>query len=541
MDDKEKKDPKDNKICKNPKDDKRVGGKGKGRKDNKRGSDKKGYPPQDPAWYALSEKILKDVASYPFSKPVGATIASGIDVTPSQQTPSVLPGILTFKYQHSVGNGKEGSSALQTAAQEFYAYVRQANSGAKNYEAPDLMVYFLSATGIYDLVAKCKRAYRLLKRFSNYNLYLGKPLIEQLGFNYDDIVSNQADFRRIVNTAIHRINSSLHLPKGMTWFDRAAFLASNVFADRPGDKFQMYLFDTDFLWMWTGTEATGSAIVNFEIPGMISVDTLSTLFNTLIDALITDEDVQIMSGDILKAYGDDNTLKIPELEEDEELEIVYHPEMLLQIHNMQSNFSTGDGTAWLNNVAAADTYVEGNLPVFQRNGRIYSIPALKTADAFYTSFLLDVPVDSPTPGDVMEGTRLKQFISQKSSDRIQMSDGRTYNAITCGSEIITTVSSITLSSNNGILTTRTDDIDFVSDSTNTSGITTLFWYQSLGTGFEWRPLYYAAEKSDTPSTLPGYYNGDISNFTLLSYNNLDDLHYAAIFGLLRVPTYTVSK
>lgn len=55
--------------------------------------------------------------------------------------------------------------------------------------------------------------------------------------------------------------------------------------------------------------------------------------NRMLNALISSEDIGIMSGDILKAYGSENMMKVSSIGEDFRIEPVYSKEVLTQINS----------------------------------------------------------------------------------------------------------------------------------------------------------------------------------------------------------------
>lgn len=75
----------------------------------------------------------------------------------------VVPGIMTFMYAPSIGVAfSTDSAAINVAAKNIYAYVRFANSGARNYDAPNLMTYLLALDSAYQIYACGVRLYAAL-------------------------------------------------------------------------------------------------------------------------------------------------------------------------------------------------------------------------------------------------------------------------------------------------------------------------------------------------------------------------------------------
>lgn len=114
--------------------------------------------------------MVKDVASLSFNLPYGTR--SGLP-SPSNRESRVttsVPGILTIRFVTSLGvaNGSV-ASAINVAAKNIYSYVRFANSGARNYDSPDLMMYLLAMDSAYMFYAYLTKLYSQVKKGNAHN------------------------------------------------------------------------------------------------------------------------------------------------------------------------------------------------------------------------------------------------------------------------------------------------------------------------------------------------------------------------------------
>ena len=507
----------------------------------------------DPMWYAVSPAVLQDVASLPFSNPVGQMIMDG------QLTGSIdsIPGIGLIEFHPTLGYADGLTSAVNTAALKFYAFNRQANSGSRVSEAPDLIMYFLSVGAIYELLAAGARAYGVLRKFSNYNRYLGRVLVESMGFDYDSLSTNMANFRERFNTLIAQVNNTLHIPKGLKMFERRIFCNSNVFVDYPGKKFQLYVYKQQSYFQWHPTTyATGTAILAKPFWAKYTVDQYFEAVSNLISNLLADEDIQILSGDTWKAYGDAGCYTASELALDYEVQFIYDLPVLGQIHNVQRNYKSGDvgfvdGTTihgkqqWY-----VPSEVTGGKPqfndlptIYQYNGMIFCRPvytAMMQSNPHdlvaLNDMILDIPAESPTPGDVMECTRFMAYSDMSRAETIDDGTGNSVRVapIYCGSELIDNVSIISLNAAGGAQK-QAVPLMALSTSDMTDSLTK---YSMYSFGFDWFPLFQGRDDASGHRCTAA---GDVTNFTLLQRQILLNMHEAAMYGLLDVPTLTVSR
>lgn len=64
----------------------------------------------------------------------------------------------------------------------------------------------------------------------------------------------------------------------------------------------------------------------------LTINDYFQLLDDMLSVLLSDEDINIMSGDIIKAYGD-NLYKLPFIEENEVQDVIHDENLLLQFSN----------------------------------------------------------------------------------------------------------------------------------------------------------------------------------------------------------------
>lgn len=293
----------------------------------------------DASWYTKDAQLAKDVANLSFNQPFGNEVQTLNRNQMDFSTNEAIPGVTTITYIPTIGYTESvNGNAADVAAISLYAYVRHANSGSKNYERANLMMYLFAMDQAYTLWALMRKLYSLGLTSKGYNRYYNDAMIKSLGFQPNSIRNNLADFRAFINAYAMKLNS-LYVPKGLPLIDRHQWLVSNIFKDQPIKKSPEYQFRP----VSFGYYDSRNNRIKFEYLSYdrvkhdmyYTLDDLKNAATIIIDAIIADEDIGIMSGDILKAYGESRVYFVPSTPEDFHIESIYSEEVLSQITNCE--------------------------------------------------------------------------------------------------------------------------------------------------------------------------------------------------------------
>nr|AIY31277.1 capsid protein [Dromedary picobirnavirus] len=283
----------------------------------------------DVSWYTKFESLAKASGNIIYGQPMGEVLELG------GRNPTSLGGIMKISLLPSIGISTDSSSPVNNMSRLVYSFIRHANSGSRNYEAPDYMTYCLAMGSAYAYFASLCRLYGVIRTYSTLNKFVAKATVEALNFDYDNIVNQLANLRYYINYFAARINT-FAVPKDMTYYDRCAFLPLHVFKDNEGDKCSFYLFDYAKLFVWDGTtESTGSSLqpIDWGIKTGKTLDDIQEVGENIINSLLNNEDIGIMSGDTLKAYGSNGVRTVLGIEDSFAITPIYNHDMLWQIHN----------------------------------------------------------------------------------------------------------------------------------------------------------------------------------------------------------------
>lgn len=519
----------------------------------------------DPSWYAQSPALLRDSASFPFSWPVGAP--TNFDLVPfgtvskTSQVAESIPGIMAINFSPTIGVSKDQTSPINIAARQIYSFVRHANSGHANYDSPDLMMYLIAMDSAYMWLSYMTRVYGTAMVYSTNNRYLPKALLKVMNANFDDVHSNLAQLRFYINEFAYKI-ASLCVPAGMSYFTRHAWMCSNVYLDSNSSKGQMYVFVPASYYVFReqvngpayltarSTQVSGREIENLTVNDMVEIG------KEILEPILSSEDMNIMSGDILKAFGGDNLMKVSPIDEAYTVEPIYVEEVLTQIENAVAvghGYSSPFGSSFPSNPGPNDITQSVTFPnegailqSFKTQFNSFyggtSASPFKYTDAAGTGWLqrkkINFHTETVTPEMMMVATRMSNMI-----DPIAGSDGKwsTANVLTSGSEIIHSFQPYQLVKGEPVFNKYLNEIrvSSVLDLDQfTESIGALFNIISDFAQFDWAPgLIGMKSTSDGTDTFSNYWGDtlDTDNYSLLTVHDFERMNETALLSMFSVP------
>lgn len=429
----------------------------------------------DPAWYGKNPQLIKDSASLPFSQRLGA-LNNMSPLTPSTGTPlvrttisenvSTFPGVMRFRWSPSFGSPGHATASdpVNTAAKNIYSFVRHANSGRTNYEATDLMMTILATSSVFSVLAMGIRAYGLIRLYDQRNMYMPDTLVKAAGFNPVQLRSDLANFRYQLNNLIAKA-SVLWVPSNLSIIARQYWMNTNVYLDGQSPKAQFYLYKQAYAYQYSPkTSTTGTALIPITIADDLTVGQYTTLVNSMLDALIEDEDAGIEMGDMLKAYGKENLYSMSMIDENYMTPITMSDEVMMQFHNLRTLPITPGQITQINGVISepAFSYTPSQLVHLQQ----------------VTGELIDVKGNMTDPDHVIVATRMRPII-----DGITFAPAETTFTVRCGTEIPVSIDIYRITSTGDV---AMDPIQtYYPDNEGTT-----IRFLSHHANFDWAPLLY---------------------------------------------------
>lgn len=481
----------------------------------------------DPSWYNLNKQLVTDAASLSYHTPLSTTMASSSLAT---STANPRASVVCLKVQLSPGIGgydlsatpsADGiyNSSVRVAAQNLYAWVRHANSGASNYEASDLMMYILAMDSAYAMYAWGRSIYRMANSATAYNFTWLEDIAAGIGVNLTDFRSNLANMRTFLNLCATRLNA-LSVPNSLPYFNRHVWMFSNIFKDSDVDRCSYYVFYPNARGVYIPSQAR---INYYALPTLVNYQQFVGMMNEIIDVLMSDEDIGIISGDIRKAYGSSKLFTIEETPIDDYVEPFYSEEVLTQISGatLCGELVAGsfDICQTYNGYIYQGTYVDGatSIPALQE---LYPVVSTAGTSLYYhDGWVVNMYKNDPTPDDNMVATRLMSRVAATTIGQTN------YRLVTlAGSEFIVSASIVGyISGNTRVINTVTDFAVYNSQITK------------LLPQLDWFPQFIYNLDNDAPTVFT-YYISDLSNYAVIHVEQLRNMHNVALMSLFSIPT-----
>lgn len=503
----------------------------------------------DISWYVHDSRQLKNAASIPYGYPLGTYLDLATDVT-GETTQGLshsklsVSGIMTLGYVPTIGYSKDNNSPVNVAARKLYAYIRKANSGATNYDAPDLMMYIIAMDSLYTMYHMAKRAYGLINLYNPYNRYAPDMLVRAAGFDPIDLRSNLAQFRYLMNNYAARINN-LVVPDTMPIFKRHRWMVSGCYTDSNDAKAQTYMYvPTGYYQLkyhGAGTETPGAAYLNWipfnTVTTPLTLEEWSIIMEKLMAPLLNNNhDIGVMSGDILKAYDSSMLYQLDGVDEAYSVMPEYNLEVLMQLEN---------ATVLGNQLMDCDIEINNDVePTDPNNGAIIFKPRTGALyysyDPIHLKRIINMHHDNVSEADTMIATRLMMMgdISHEQGHNNQ------FYPTVFGSEIIER-GYLWRYDFEGEMTYRTFGIsdNILTSSTSTAAGQRYFdWDQIVNSyslsvrlsHFEYHPMvvHTIVEGSSLagPTRLTHYYDVEIDNYSVIDKSTLKQMHDLAMLS-----------
>lgn len=362
-------------------------------------------------WYNKNPSLTLGVAQIPYPNRPGMELRLGSwsfakdGVTPFMPHHSI-PGFMAIRYVPTLGSAHDYQDAVNVAAREIYARVRDAYSGTLAVTAADLMMYVGAIDSIYSEISYLRRIYGILNSYTSENYNFPDGALRAMGFSADQVKHLRTDKMNLytgINMLISRVRK-YKLPSVMDLFKRHWWMAENIFADAPSLRSQMYFFHPDGAWQ-IGFNAQGTELsyaFRNEADMSLGAAGLLKFATDLIDALDASEDAYTMNGYLQRAFADVPSFTVEDLDINYQVAPQYNPEVLLQIMNcVVPSGSFNAGWKYVQNVdnqLITDTIT-------------YVVDENSISKDCNPYFVLRQDVDNPMVGDTVIATRMMAVLN----------------------------------------------------------------------------------------------------------------------------------
>lgn len=518
----------------------------------------------DFSWYNTLPELTSAAARFPFSRPTGTKITFGSTYGETNTVANdanlfgnYMPGVMAIHWSPTVGVSTDATSPVNILSREIYSFVRHANSGSSNYDSPDLMIYLLAMDSIYSMYTEAVRVYGLINMYTKENRYMPKELITALGYDFDDLKRNTAQFRWYINQVAYKI-SSFAVPNFMSYYLRHIWMNTGVYLDKDSAKAQMYAFVQDGYYQYQDKIASGnfsglaycSLRSNVDFKPM-TADYWYTVMTEMCRPILASEDFGIISGDILKAFGADNLFTVSPIPVDLVVVPTHNEEVLSQITNLTvvgRMCTTDEIPTSLNRDGHCCSDIIQSINGTTAEGYLYTRPTFRTWSTIDPQFqdnskmyyvgTLDKLVTSnsaiPDEADVMVSTRLTNTPVWYQDE--QSKPFFTFNQdATCSTEVVSSVHVYAFSHDYVTKEQYLQDNVYTNYGLYT-GDDELAWKLSRLSKFDWCPTLPIVTqlKEGNNVQFNGYYQ-DTDNYAVLDSADLQRMHEAALMSEFYVP------
>lgn len=525
-----------------------------------------GTKPNSPSWAGRNPQLVKDVASIPFGVALGSKTDLGT-VDNITGTEFIVPGVFVSYFMPSIGYSDDLTSPINVAARNIISDIRKDNSGKTNYDSADMMMYLVAKDQLDMFYYMCRRAYGVLTTYTPYNRYYARTLIRMMGFDPIDLELNAAAFRALINIIATKC-SNLATPNNIPIFERHKFMTDGLYVDSASKKAQTYMFMPTHFWAFDNTSSTGSSLVpvmwfenekqlkggtmsdkhyvtSFIKSGGHGVSEVQSIFEQLYQGIMLDEDFATMSGDILKAYSPNATIKLSPVPSDYLVTPQFSEEVLSEIENMNVLIAFNDQKITYQNTVTQNPSVN-NGAIVSKPGISHTYSSSLTADINFSEVerLLNFHWDSPSPDDVMTATSMRT-IAKRVYDSTSATE--TYTILASGTEIVlgaliaVTPYGVT-SHTGGTDVYEMDVIPFITDrvlstSLTSTALDTIGTLLAAAENFDWCPGIYMYADLGTSEAADVYLSGvmqDLDVYATIANNVLIPIHEARLLSIFSV-------
>lgn len=353
------------------------------------------------SFYDKFPTYARDASNVAFASVLGQTIPVYVSQASEAHLMNVqTPGLMTIEFAPSIGVCNDADSPFNRMMVNYAARLRQTQKAFAPYDYQDLAMAIIAVDSMVMFHELGTRIYGTLTDMSPINRFYPRALAEAQGVSYTQVTKEVQDFRGWLNQFAISIEQ-FAIPKEISYVQRHKWMCAGLYTDSDTRRAQTYMFVPTGFWKFSNTGSTGSGCVWEPWTGTHTLDEFKAFGDALIKALMNDDDITRMIGDLYAYYGSADIMHLDYVPENYAILPAYSPEVLAQIENLKI---VGD---W------ADDYEP---KIWQtttvNNGAVIFQPKMKYTDGetghawIQETILLNMHKDSPTSDDVIEATRL---------------------------------------------------------------------------------------------------------------------------------------
>lgn len=271
-------------------------------------------------------------------------------------------GIMAIQLHDYFGaNNNTEKSPLNLAAQLNKQFIDTSLGEQLSFSSSDLGVYLAGVSSAWSAIYWIKRAINLSHNSQDRSSYKTRGLYLSMHICRDghpagdpdptpEIAGKSARYLERLNASIKKLNT-IPVPVQMRWLvSYTEDCYSNIYQDEPGETAQLYVCNPAGFYLYNETATStdpnhpyynGASLEWFKYnqyasvnDGYVSIPEMLTTLETMLEALATHTNSDMMAQKVLNAHGTANTLQCPTFQTADELvPIVYDEDFLSALEN----------------------------------------------------------------------------------------------------------------------------------------------------------------------------------------------------------------
>lgn len=493
-------------------------------------------------WYTKNKGLFEAATRITW-----ATI-SGMTKPLSSSGKMGVPGtVMGINY---VPNFVPNSPIVEQCWSGIYSEIVHANSRTTKYDQTDLAIICYAGMEIFAAIVHGVRAYGLMRDYTEDSLVKPQKFIQASHFDFNDLKKNYYRMWQDLEQLIVQ-SRQIWIPNVMPLVERRIWMNSYIYTDTQNDHSDYYMYVPGAFYKYNPTltsvggglekvldwNAIGDSASSPQSNLQVSWDKYVQMVQSMIDALIPDQDRGIIYGDILKCYGKENLFALNQIDANYTTTVSYNPEVLWQIENSIA-------------VDAFPVRLEQNDQV-QLVQRWSCKESGSNADTFLPSFVMNFHVGGqPTNEMIAIATRmmvgkptLTKCYSYNSVTQVYDETNKDCYYPSCsGTEIINSYvmyyNSYTGGDNNRLtsdFTVVTSHFKFKLNSTPEK-ITDLMYKLTRVAQLDWAPILYITYSNSNTGEDDSDILSELDNWSPVDVDVIQRVHNALLNSLLGVPT-----
>ena len=205
----------------------------------------------DPNWYFTDAGVADAAASFAFDQYLGVPFSMGLDVgstTGVTEVDTYVPTIMSISVNPCPGDTSSIQTGINMAALKTYTTLSSQNAKTTAYAPQDITTLILSLGEVISVLEHIRRAFGVAFTYNQRNRSMPTKLLDSMGFNSGDFLTNLAQHRLEFNSWITAINKIPFLDN-FAYLYKCADIYQGVYSDSESAMAQIVFMRPYSTWV----------------------------------------------------------------------------------------------------------------------------------------------------------------------------------------------------------------------------------------------------------------------------------------------------